>query len=219
MHLLVRLSIRGLRVLQGRRLRSANSRFPCVDLVTLRSSPYSIIDFSCQYSTNSWTMVLHDRFAHNHVLRVHCLTFRRRLLLCLVKSPRSRALSDADGPWMEKVSFESCSDHFLNRHQIMVQLLNHNLGQVLCAICLMPHGHAVRITPSGGQTRPINNASTANIPDYPLLSSRLVATNGNLFIDGIDSYSGTSTSNKQVRSTQRKKGKTHMNCCSIFTYR
>jgi hypothetical protein len=84
MHLLVRLSIRGLRVLQGRRLRSANSRFPCVDLVTLRSSPYSIIDFSCQYGTSSWTMVLHARFAHNHVLRVHCLTFRRRLLLCLV---------------------------------------------------------------------------------------------------------------------------------------
>jgi hypothetical protein len=112
MHLLVRLSIRGLRVLQGRRLRSANSRFPCVDLVTLRSSPYSIIDFSCQYGTSSWTMVLHARFAHNHVLRVHCLTFRRRLLLCLVKSPRSRALSDADGPWMEEVSLGSCSDHF-----------------------------------------------------------------------------------------------------------
>jgi hypothetical protein len=79
-----------------------------------------------------------------------------------------------------------------------IESLIHCSGQALCAICLMPRGRAVRITPSGEQTRPVNASSIADRPDYPLLSSRPAATNGNLSIDGIDSYSGTSTSNNQV---------------------
>lgn len=83
--------------------------------------------------------------------RVQCLTFRRRLLLCLVESPRSRALSDADGPWMEKVSLECSSNHFVDRTHPSYEprKLNKNPGQALCAIYQTPHVRAVHITPSG----------------------------------------------------------------------
>jgi len=131
-----RLSERRLRLLQIRRLRSANSRFPCVALVML----------SCMYTRHcfSWSamegadvhIMIEDPaslFARNDYEGQY-LTCGRCVVLCVVQEACTRALSDAHGSWMEKVRMEHLSSTIRLLHRLHLTDIDYRSG----TLCYLP---------------------------------------------------------------------------------